>query len=128
MRHIFFLIILISCSKKNEYVLEGDWDLKDIFREGEKVICKTASGEDCPLMITSYRSDNLVFYYGSLLTYELKGDSLFYYNEQTGKLQNAFKFNLINNYNYNLTFIRRLQIDSVNTMDIIYKSVWTKSK
>lgn len=126
MRYIFLLLIFISCSRKKEFILEGDWKLQNIFKEGEKVICKTPSGDDCPVMITSYRSDNLVFYYSHLLTYSLEEDSLFFFNEQTGKLQNAFKFKIIDDNNYSLTFIRRLKIDSINTIDITYKSLWSK--
>ena len=70
--------------------------------------------------------DNLVFYYSHLLTYSLEEDSLFFFNEQTGKLQNAFKFKIIDDNNYSLTFIRRLKIDSINTIDITYKSLWSK--
>ena len=126
MRYIFLLLIFISCSRKKELILEGDWKLQNIYKEGEKVICKTHSGDDCPVMITSYRSDNLVFYYSHLLTYSLEEDSLFFFNEQTGKLQNAFKFKIIDDNNYSLTFIRRLKIDSINTIDITYKSLWSK--
>ncbi len=126
MRYIFLLFLLLSCSSKSSFKLEGDWKLKKLFREGEEVICKTASGDDCPKIITSYRSDNLLFYYGNLLTYQKTDDSLFYYNEQTGKIQNAFKFDKIDDNNYSLIFIRRLKIDSVNIKELIYKSLWTK--
>jgi len=126
MRYIFLLLIFISCSPKKDFVLGGDWKLENIFKEGEKVICKTPSGDDCPVMITSYRSDNLVFFYNNLLTYNLEGDSLFFFNEQTGKLQNAFRLKIIDDKNYSLTFIRRLKIDSTNTIDITYKSLWSK--
>ena len=126
MRYIFLLFLLLSCSDSSDFKLDGDWKLKKVFREGEEVICKTASGDDCPIIITSYRSDNLLFYYGNLLTYQKTDDSLFYYNEQTGKIQNAFKFDKIDDNNYSLVFIRRLKIDSVNTKDLIYKSFWTK--
>ena len=119
-------MIFISCSRKKELILEGDWKLQNIYKEGEKVICKTPSGDDCKIIITSYRSDNLVFYYSHLLTYSLEEDSLFFFNEQTGKLQNAFKFKIIDDNNYSLTFIRRLKIDSINTIDITYKSLWSK--
>ena len=105
-----------------------DWKLKKLFREVEEVICKTASGDDCPKIITSYRSDNLLFYYGNLLTYQKTDDSLFYYNEQTGKIQNAFKFDKIDDNNYSLIFIRRLKVDSVNIKELIYKSFWTKEQ
>ena len=126
MRYMFLLFILLSCSSKNKLKLEGDWKLNKLYKEGEEVICKTATGDDCPIIITSYRSDNLLFYYGNLLKYKKTNDSLFYLNEQTGKIQNAFKFDQIDAHNYSLVFIRKLKIDSVETKELIYKSFWTK--
>ena len=128
MRYIFLLFILLSCSSMNKLKLEGDWKLNKLYREGEEVICKTATGDDCPIIITSYRSDNLLFYYGNLLKYKKTNDSLFYLNEQTGKIQNAFRFDEIDTHNYSLVFIRKLKIDSIETKELTYKSFWTKEK
>ena len=67
--YFFTLIIIFSCSKPIK--LKGDWKMN--------VLLENNIEKPSPVQppIISFRSDNLVFYFNTLMVYELEDDSLF---------------------------------------------------
>ena len=98
----FILIITFSCSKPIE--LKGDWKVNALVVDNIK-------RENVPKFpIISFRSDNLVFYFGTLWTYELEGDSLFLaYQEEPDKIAQALKIDFIDDDHINLNYSRRIE-------------------
>ena len=118
--YFFTLIITFSCSKPIE--LKGDWKVNALVVDNIK-------RENVPKFpIISFRSDNLVFYFGTLWVYELEGDSLFLaYQEEPEKIAQAFKIDFIDNNHINLNYSRRIAIDSIlGFIYIPYQSQWSK--
>jgi len=116
----FILIITFSCSKPIE--LKGDWKVNALVVDNIK-------RENVPKFpIISFRSDNLVFYFGTLWTYELEGDSLFLaYQEEPEKIAQALKIDFIDNNHINLNYSRRIAVDSIlDFIYIPYQSQWSK--
>ena len=116
----FILIITFSCSKPIE--LKGDWKM-NVFLENN--VEKEAPVQP-PIM--SFRSDNLVFYFGTLWTYKLEGDSLFLaYQEEPEKIAQALKIDFIDHNHINLNYSRRIAVDSIlGFIYIPYQSQWSK--
>ena len=116
----FILIITFSCSKPIE--LKGDWKVNALMVDNIK-------RENVPKFpIISFRSDNLVFYFGTLWVYEIDGDSLFLaYQEEPEKMAQAFKIDLIDHDHFNLNYLRKIPIDSIlGFIYIPYQSQWSK--
>jgi len=123
MRHLilFVLIILLSCSSTENNTFSGDWKLVNLFRDNEAI-----PSLEGPTIISSFRSDNLVFYYNALMYYKVNGDSLFLYDEQTNELGRAFKYEFMDDGMLSLKFNRKLKSDSVKIINITYESIWSK--
>ena len=98
----------------------GDWKLESLNADEESIPFPE------PGPITSFRSDNLVFYYNTLMRYEIKEDSLILYDEQAGTISRRFKYEFNNENEFTLNFIRRVRVDSLEFLDIKYKSKWIK--
>ena len=119
--YFFTLIITFSCSKPIE--LKGDWKM-NVFLENN--VEKEAPVQP-PIM--SFRSDNLVFYFNTLMVYELEGDSLFLaYEENPEQIIRAFKIYFIDQDHINLSYLRKVQLDSFPTAleNITLQSQWSK--
>jgi len=119
--YFFTLIITFSCSKPIE--LKDDWKM-NVFLENN--VEKEAPVQP-PIM--SFRSDNLVFYFNTLMVYELEGDSLFLaYEENPEQIIRAFKIDFIDQDHINLSYLRKVQLDSFPTAleNITLQSQWSK--
>jgi len=116
----FILIITFSCSKPIE--LKGDWKVNALVIDN--ITKKTVPR--FPIM--SFRSDNLVFYFGTLWIYEIQGDSIFLaYQEEPTKIAQAFKIDFVDHNHINLNYSRRIAIDSIlGFIYIPYQSQWSK--
>ena len=115
------LIIIFSCSKPIE--LKGDWKM-NVFLENN--VEKKAPVQS---PILSFRSDNLVFYFNALMVYELEGDSLFLaYEENPEQIIRTFKIDFIDQDHINLSYLRKVQVDSFSTAlkNITLQSQWSK--
>jgi len=124
MRYLISLVglfILFSCSSLEKDNFSGDWKLVNLFRDNEAI-----PSLEGPTTITSFRSDNLVFYYNTLMYYKVQDDSLFLYDEQTNDLSRAFKYEFMDDDILSLNFSRKIKLDSVKTTEIIYESIWSK--
>ncbi|MDG2342645.1 MAG: hypothetical protein P8L24_06260 [Cytophagales bacterium] len=123
MRHLilFVLFILLSCSSTENNTFSGDWKLVNLFRDNEAI-----PSLEGPTIISSFRSDNLVFYYNALMYYKVQNDSLFLYDEQTNELGRAFKYEFMDDGMLSLKFNRKLKSDSVKIINITYESIWSK--
>jgi len=119
--YFFVLIITFSCSKPIE--LKGDW-------EANALIIDNIKREDFPeFPIISFRSDNLVFYFNTLMVYKLKEDSLYLtYEENPEQIIRAFKIDFIDQDHINLSYLRKVQVDSFSTAlkNITLQSQWSK--
>lgn len=123
MRYLILLVVLftlLSCSSEKKY-FSGDWKLVDLFRDNEAI-----PSLEGPTMITSFKSDNLVFYYNTLMKYKIQNDSLFLYDEQTNDLARAFKYEFMEDDILSLKFNRKMRSDSINIINITYESIWSK--
>ena len=123
MQHLVSLLlffILMSCSNQEAPKFSGDWKLESLNADEESIPFPE------PGPITSFRSDNLVFYYNTLMRYEIKEDSLILYDEQVGTISRRFKYEFNNENEFTLNFIRRVRVDSLEFLDIKYKSKWIK--
>ena len=79
--------------------------------------------------IISFRSDNLVFYFNTLMVYELEDDSLFLaYEENPEQIIRSFKIDFIDSDHINLSYLRKVPIDSFPTVlkNITLQSQWSK--
>tara|TARA_Y100001936_G_C15928295_1_gene587924 strand:+ start:287 stop:625 length:339 start_codon:yes stop_codon:yes gene_type:complete len=110
----------MSCSNQEAPKFSGDWKLESLNADEESIPFPE------PGPITSFRSDNLVFYYNTLMRYEIKEDSLILYDEQAGTISRRFKYEFNNENVFTLNFIRRVRVDSLEFLDIKYKSKWIK--
>ena len=93
----------------------------DLFRDNEAI-----PSLEGPTKITSFKSDNLVFYYNTLMKYKIQNDSLFLYDEQTNDLARAFKYEFMEDDILSLKFNRKMRSDSINIINITYESIWSK--
>ena len=66
---LLLFFILSSCSNQESFQFSGDWKLQSLSADNEII----PFAEPAP--VTSFRSDNLVFYYNTLMRYELTNDS-----------------------------------------------------
>ena len=119
--YFFTLIIIFSCSKPIE--LKGDWKMN--------VLLENNIEKPSPVQppIISFRSDNLVFYFNTLMVYELEDDSLFLaYEENPEQIIRAFKIDFIDSDHINLSYLRKVPIDSFPTVlkNITLQSQWSK--
>ena len=124
MRYLILLVgffILLSCSSSKKNTFSGEWGLINLFRDNEEI-----PSLDGPKIITSFRSDNLVFYYNTLMYYKIQDDSLFLYDEQTNNLARAFKYEFMDDDILSLKFNRKMKLDSVKIINITYESIWSK--
>ncbi len=117
----FILIITFSCSKPIE--LKGDWKM-NVFLENN-------IEKEAPVQppIISFRSDNFVFYFNALMVYELENDSLFLaYEENPEQIIRAFKIDFIDQDHINLSYLRKVPVDSFPTAfkNITLQSQWSK--
>ena len=99
--YFFTLIIIFSCSKPIE--LKGDWKMN--------VLLENNIEKPSPVQppIISFRSDNLVFYFNTLMVYELEDDSLFLaYEENPEQIIRAFKIDFIDSDHINLSYLRKV--------------------
>ena len=123
---LLLLFIVLSCSNKENYEFSGDWKLITLY--------ETVYGEEDnkpfpePAPTISFRSDNLVFYYNTLMSYEIKGDSMILYDDRTKTVSRKFKYKFYNQDEFSFSFIRKLKVDSIGILDINYKSIWSKVK
>ena len=121
LQYFFTLIIIVSCSKPIE--LKGDWKMN--------VLLENNIEKPSPVQppIISFRSDNLVFYFNTLMVYELEDDSLFLaYEENPEQIIRAFKIDFIDSDHINLSYLRKVPIDSFPTVlkNITLQSQWSK--
>ena len=119
--YFFTLIIIFSCSKPIE--LKGDWKMN--------VLLENNIEKPSPVQppIISFRSDNLVFYFNTLMVYKLKEDSLYLtYEENPEQIIRAFKIDFIDQDHINLSYLRKVQVDSFSTAlkNITLQSQWSK--
>ena len=119
--YFFTLIIIFSCSKPIK--LKGDWKMN--------VLLENNIEKPSPVQppIISFRSDNLVFYFNTLMVYELEDDSLFLaYEENPEQIIRAFKIDFIDQDHINLSYLRKVQVDSFSTAlkNITLQSQWSK--
>ena len=119
--YFFTLIITFSCSKPIE--LKGDWKMN--------VLLENNTEKPLPVQppIISFRSDNLVFYFNTLMVYKLKEDSLYLtYEENPEQIIRAFKIDFIDQDHINLSYLRKVQVDSFSTAlkNITLQSQWSK--
>ena len=119
--YFFTLIITFSCSKPIE--LKGDWKMN--------VLLENNVEKEAPVQppIISFRSDNLVFYFNTLMVYELENDSLFLaYEENPEQIIRAFKIDFIDQDHINLSYLRKVPVDSFPTAlkNITLQSQWSK--
>ncbi len=124
MRYLISLVglfILLSCSSSEKNNFSGDWELVNLFRDNEAI-----PSLEGPTIISSFRSENLVFYYNTLMYYKVQDDSLFFYDEQTNELGRAFKYEFMDDGMLSLKFNRKLKSDSVKIINITYESIWSK--
>jgi len=124
MRHLISLVglfILLSCSSSEKNNFSGDWELVNLFRDNEAI-----PSLEGPTIISSFRSENLVFYYNTLMYYKVQDDSLFFYDEQTNDLSRAFKYEFMEGDILSLKFNRKMKSDSVKIINITYESIWSK--
>ena len=116
MRHLISLVglfILLSCSSSEKNNFSGDWELVNLFRDNEAI-----PSLEGPTIISSFRSENLVFYYNTLMYYKVQDDSLFFYDEQTNDLSRAFKYEFMEGDILSLKFNRKMKSDSVKIINI----------
>ncbi len=119
--YFFTLIIIFSCSKPIE--LKGDWKMN--------VLLENNIEKPSPVQppIISFRSNNLVFYFNTLMVYKLKEDSLYLtYEENPEQIIRAFKIDFIDQDHINLSYLRKVQVDSFSTAlkNITLQSQWSK--
>ncbi len=119
--YFFTLIVTFSCSKPIE--LKGDWKMN--------VLLENNIEKPSPVQppIISFRSDNFVFYFNALMVYELENDSLFLaYEENPEQIIRAFKIDFIDQDHINLSYLRKVQVDSFSTAlkNITLQSQWSK--
>jgi len=122
--YFFILIITFSCSKPIKPIeLKGDWKMN--------VLLENNAEKPLPVQppIISFRSDNLVFYFNTLMVYKLKEDSLYLtYEENPEQIIRAFKIDFIDQDHINLSYLRKVQVDSFSTAlkNITLQSQWSK--
>ncbi len=115
----FLIFNLIGCSSPKDFKFSGNWDLIKMFRDNNEM-----SLEGLYKMTTSFHSDNLVFYYNTLMYYEVEDDSLFLYEEETKQLARAFKYKILEDGILSLKYVRKLKADSTTIIDVLYESQW----
>ena len=113
------IIFFNACSNPKAFKFSGDWDLVKMFRDNNEM-----SLEGLYKMSTTFHSDNLVFYYNTLMYYEVENDSLFLYEEETKQLARAFKYEILEDGKLSLKYIRKMRADSTTIIDILYESQW----
>ncbi len=118
---LLLFFILSSCSNQESFQFSGDWKLQSLSADNEIIPFSE------PAPVTSFRSDNLVFYYNTLMRYELTNDSLKLFDEESGVLVRDFKIDFENQDQFSLTFLRKIQVDSINYSFITYNSQWKKT-
>lgn len=115
-----FLILLFNgCSSPKPFEFSGNWDLVKMFRDNNEI-----SLEGLYKMSTTFHSDNLVFYYNTLMYYEVENDSLFLFEEETKQLARAFKYEILADGKLSLKYIRKMRADSTTIIDVLYESRW----
>lgn len=115
-----FLILLFNgCSSPKPFEFSGNWDLVKMFRDNNEI-----SLEGLYKMSTTFHSDNLVFYYNTLMYYEVENDSLFLFEEETKQLARVFKYEILADGKLSLKYIRKMRADSTTIIDVLYESRW----
>ncbi len=125
MKHFFYissLLVFFSCTENKKLNFSGDWKLVSMYQDNSPI-----SIEHLNAKTTSFKSDNLVFYFNRLMRYEILNDSVFFYVEESNEIARKFKYKIENDV-MSLTYLRKVKIDSVNTKKIIYESNWKKIK
>ena len=115
----FLIFYLIGCSSPKDFKFSGNWDLVKMFRDNNEMPL-----DGLYKMTTSFHSDNLVFYYNTLMYYEVENDSLFLFEEETKQLARAFKYKILEDGILSLKYIRKVRADSTTIIDILYESQW----
>ena len=132
MRYFFFILIIFfsSCNSnkftEDKSVFTGDWKRTHLTRDGENVDITLDS-------YISFRSDNLMFYFNRLVTFDYHSnyDSLFLLSteeEDSGAYVRRFKVDFTDVDQISLTFKRKMLKDTV-TLDefwMIYKATYEK--
>ena len=122
--YLFILILTFSCLSTSENSLEGKWKQNLLLEDFEEKIVEPGS---VPLI--SFRSDNLIFYYNSLMVYKLVGDSLYLAHEEYPEnIVRNFKIDFLDREHFNLTYLRKIEIDTFPKYfrSIVYQSQWSK--
>lgn len=117
---LLLFFIFISCSTQEPFKFSGDWKLESLYADSETIPFPE------PAPVTSFRSDDLVFYYNTLMRYKLNNDSLKLFDEESGVLVRNFKIDFESQDQFSLTFLRKIQIDSANYSFVTYNSLWKK--
>ncbi len=71
--YIISLLVFYSCSESKKLNFSGDWKLVSMYQDNSPI-----SIEHLNAKTTSFKSDNLVFYFNRLMRYEILNDSVFF--------------------------------------------------
>ena len=119
---IILVILTFSCSTDN-IDLVGDWKATQL------VVNNTDSVEVPIFQPTFFKSDSLVIYFGRLMRYHMKGDSIIFINdiEPTDTIL-RYKMEIIDEDHFTFYYSRKV-FDTLNNINYIpYKSYWERIK
>ena len=116
---LIILVILIFSSCTNKIDLVGDWKATQL------VVNNTDSVEVPNFQPTFFKSDSLVIYFGRLMRYHMKGDSIIFINdiEPTDTIL-RYKMEIVDEDHFTFYYSRKV-FDTLNNINYIpYKSHW----
>ena len=120
---LIILVILIFSSCTNKIDLVGDWKATQL------VVNNTDSVEVPIFQPTFFKSDGLVIYFGRLMRYHMKGDSIIFINdiEPTDTIL-RYKMEIVDEDHFTFYYSRKV-FDTLNNINYIpYKSYWERIK
>lgn len=118
---ISVIFIISSCT--SEIDLRGDWKATQL------VVNNTDSVEVPIFSPTFFKSDSLVIYFGRLMRYHMKGDSIIFINdiEPTDTIL-RYKMEIVDEDHFTFYYSRKV-FDTLNNINYIpYKSYWERIK
>ena len=120
---LIILVILIFSSCTNKIDLVGDWKATQL------VVNNTDSVEVPIFQPTFFKSDSLVIYFGRLMRYHMKGDSIIFINdiEPTDTIL-RYKMEIVDEDHFTFYYSRKVLDTSNNINYIPYKSYWERIK
>ena len=120
---LIILVILIFSSCTNKIDLVGDWKATQL------VVNNTDSVEVPIFQPTFFKFDSLVIYFGRLMRYHMKGDSIIFINdiEPTDTIL-RYKMEIVDEDHFTFYYSRKV-FDTLNNINYIpYKSYWERIK